>query len=108
MPTSPYSQIVHYVNYLLDVQPTSILDIGVGNGKLGFIARDLLDVMYGERYASRDWKLQLDGIEAFGDYIQDHQQAIYNEIHVGDAFDVIDELEELFADAYRVYAGGKD
>lgn len=72
--------------------PTSILDVGLGNGKLGFIARDLLDVMHGERYRKEDWQVQLDGIEAFPDYIQAHQRAIYDDILIGDAFDVIDTL----------------
>lgn len=69
-----------------------MLDIGVGNGKIGFIARDVLDVMLGERYHKRDWRIKIDGIEIFEDYIQDHQKAIYDRIYVGNAFDVIDEL----------------
>jgi hypothetical protein len=77
----------------VDVKPESILDIGLGNGKLGFIARELIDVMYGERYRSEQWQLKLDGIEVFGDYIQAHQQAIYNNIYIGDALSVIDSLE---------------
>lgn len=93
MPTSPYAHLYSLVTYLDAVRPTSILDIGLGNGKLGFIARDYLDVMIGERYHKKQWQLQLDGIEVFGDYIQDHQRAIYNDIFIGDAFDVIDELD---------------
>lgn len=92
MPTSTFSQINSFVTYLQHANPNSILDIGVGNGKLGFIARDLLDVMLGERFRKRDWKVKIDGIEVFPDYIQDHQKAIYDEIHIGDAFDVIDTL----------------
>lgn len=37
MPTSPYSHLNLYVNFLTDVKPESILDIGLGNGKMGFI-----------------------------------------------------------------------
>lgn len=92
MPTSPYSQISSYIDFLLDINPSSILDIGLGNGKLGFIARDLLDVMFGGCYKRSEWKLRLDGIEVFGDYIQDHQKAIYDQIYIGDAFQVIDKL----------------
>lgn len=93
MPTSTYSQIPALIRYLQDVQPVSILDVGLGNGKLGFIARDFLDVMLGERYRREDWKIRIDGIEAFGDYIQDHQRAIYDEIYIGDACEVIDSLQ---------------
>lgn len=92
MPTSPYAHLYSLVEYLNGLRPQSILDIGLGNGKLGFIARDYLDVMLGERYHRRQWQLQLDGIEVFGDYIQDHQRAIYSDIYIGDAFDVIDRL----------------
>jgi hypothetical protein len=35
----------------------------------------------------------LEGIEIFGDYIQDHQRAIYDSIHIGDAYEVIDRLD---------------
>ncbi len=92
MPTSPYDHISFYVRFLMEIKPDSILDIGLGNGKLGFIARDLLDVMQGQRYRRSEWQIRLDGIEAFGDYIQEHQKAVYDEIHIGDAFDVIDRL----------------
>ncbi|MEJ2157940.1 MAG: hypothetical protein P8X96_21635 [Desulfobacteraceae bacterium] len=92
MPTSPYAHLYALVLFLDALHPKSILDIGLGNGKLGFIARDLLDVMCGERYLRNQWRLKLDGIEVFEDYIQDHQRAIYNDIYIGDAFDVIDRI----------------
>ena len=92
MPTSPFSHITSMIRFLTKMLPSSILDIGVGNGKLGFIARDLLDVMLGERFRKEDWKVRIDGIEVFPRYIQDHQRAVYDNIYLGDAFDVIDTL----------------
>ena len=92
MPTSPYGHIEAFAAFLAKSRPGSILDIGLGNGKLGFVARDLLDVMLNERYLRQDWKIRIDGIEVFGDYIQDHQRAIYDHIFIGDAFDVMDRL----------------
>ena len=94
MPTSPYTHLTTIVEFLIATRPTSLLDIGLGNGKLGFIARDLLDVMLGERgkFKKKDWTTKIDGIEIFSDYIQDHQKAIYDEIFIGNAFDVIDTL----------------
>jgi hypothetical protein len=92
MPTSTYSQITTVVKYLTAIMPSSLLDIGVGNGKFGFIARDFLDVMLGERYHKDDWKIKIDGIEVFEKYIQDHQKSLYDEIFIGDAYDVIDGL----------------
>jgi hypothetical protein len=93
MPTSPYTHLYCYLQYLDAIRPESILDVGLGNGKLGFFARDYLDVMLGERYKKIEWQLRLDGIEVFADYIQEHQKAIYNQIHIGDAYDIIDRLD---------------
>lgn len=92
MPTSTYMHIVTVVRFLQNIMPASILDIGLGNGKMGFIARDLLDVMIGQRHRKDAWKVRIDGIEIFQDYIQDHQEAIYDDIYIGDAFEVIDTL----------------
>lgn len=92
MPTSTYSQIPAVVRFLRKVMPTSILDVGIGNGKMGFIARDVLDVMLGQKYRKEDWSVRIDGIEIFTDYIQGHQKAIYDEIFIGDAFEIIDTL----------------
>ena len=92
MPTSTFVHIPALVHFLRQIMPASILDVGLGNGKLGFIARDLLDVMLGERYRKEQWQVRIDGVEVYEDYIQDHQRAIYSDIHIGDAFEVIDTL----------------
>jgi hypothetical protein len=92
VPTSPYGHIEAFTVFLMQSRPGSILDIGLGNGKLGFVARDLLDVMLNESYRKADWKVRIDGIEVFGAYIQDHQRAIYNHILIGDAYDLVDTL----------------
>jgi hypothetical protein len=92
MPTSPYCHIGAIVNFLMRIRPSSILDVGLGNGKIGFIARDLLDVMLGERFRREEWQVKIDGIEVFPDYIQEHQRAIYDSIFIGDALQIIDDL----------------
>ena len=94
MPTSTYSHIPTVVRFLRMVMPSSILDIGLGNGKMGFIARDFLDVMLGGRHKKGDWGIKIDGIEIFSEYIQGHQKAIYDDIYTGDAFEVIDRLAD--------------
>lgn len=92
MPTSPYVHIEYLCSILITFRPQSILDIGVGNGKMGYIARDVLDVTLNEKYRKEDWEIIIDGIEAFESYIQPHQRHIYNNIYIGDAYDVIDGL----------------
>ncbi len=94
MPTSPYSQLDIFVDLLFKLRPSSILDVGIGNGKIGFIARDFLDVMLNGAYRRDSWQVKIDGIEIFSDYIQDHQKAIYDSIYVGNAFEIIDGLQQ--------------
>ncbi len=92
MPISTYAHIPAFVVFLGHIMPKSVLDVGIGNGKMGFIARDLLDVMLRSAYKEPDWRVKIDGIEIFPDYIRDHQKAIYDNIYIGDAFDLIDDL----------------
>ncbi|CCQ91794.1 conserved hypothetical protein [Nitrospina gracilis 3/211] len=92
MPTSTYSDLESVLKFFNHAKPRSLLDIGVGFGKIGFLAREFLDVMMNESYRPADWKVRIDGIEAFSDYIQDHHKALYDSIHIGDAFEVIDGL----------------
>ncbi|MEJ2039574.1 MAG: hypothetical protein P8X55_11660 [Desulfosarcinaceae bacterium] len=93
MPTSPYIHIQTFVDYLLETQPKSLLDVGLGNGKMGFVARDLLDVMIGERFRKEEWQVRIDGIEVFPDYIQAHQREIYDKIYIGDAMEILPGLD---------------
>jgi hypothetical protein len=92
MPSSTYEHIKTLAAFFYRTRPRSILDVGVGNGKIGFVARDVLDVMAGKRFRREEWAVRIDGIEAFGDYIQQHQRALYDTLHIGDAFEVIDSL----------------
>jgi len=93
MPTSPYNHIGTFIGFLTGARPRSMLDIGLGNGKWGFLARDCLDVMLNESYHRSRWQVRIDGIECYPDYIQAHQRAVYDTIHIGDAFEVIDHLD---------------
>ncbi len=92
MPTSAIAGIGCFLNYLDEVRPQSILDIGVGFGRLGFLAREYLENAVHGDYQKKNWKVKIDGIEVFPDYIQPHHHEIYNDIHFGDGFEVIDTL----------------
>jgi hypothetical protein len=92
MPTDPFCHLNTYIHFLGRIRPSSLLDIGMGHGKLGFLARDLLDVTLGQRYKKEKWRITIDGIEIFAEYIQDHQKDIYDEIYIGDALDIIGSL----------------
>ncbi|HEY8511770.1 MAG TPA: class I SAM-dependent methyltransferase [Cyclobacteriaceae bacterium] len=92
MPTSHSGQINTIVDLLTIINPKKLLDIGVGHGKYGFLAREYLDISDNSKpYSTRT--VQIDGIEAFPEYITDLQRLIYDTIHIGNALDVIDKVD---------------
>jgi len=70
----------------------TILDVGCGYGKWGFLIRDTFDVMLAQNFNKPDWKIRLTAIEPFDKCITDIQRDIYNEIIQKDIWEVIDEL----------------
>ena len=92
MHTTTYALLTGFVDFLAYIKPASILDMAVGNGKLGFISREYLDMTADGKRQRKDWRIRLDGIEYREAMIQDHQRSIYNEIHIGDAMEKIDGL----------------
>jgi predicted O-methyltransferase YrrM len=92
MPTSQFYQISDIVEFIVRTNPKSILDIGVGFGKYGALAREYLD--QGERLY--DWKRRIDGIEVFEEYITDIQRFYYDNIYIGNAVEVLPKLEETY------------
>ena len=89
MPTSRPIVLNYVCNRILQLKPQSVLDVGVGFGKWGFLAREYTDVWHGNYF---HWKTQIDGIEGFKQYIGLLQRLIYGEIFIGDALEVIDGL----------------
>ena len=88
MPTSSFRTIPIIIKVARDIQPASILDIGLGFGKYGYLLREYLDVQAGKdgspRYSREQWNVVIDGVEIYEDYITDLQRAVYNTIHIGD------------------------
>lgn len=83
MPVSTSVHISHCLQYIISLNPRSILDVGCGFGLWGFLCREYLDVME-ERVQPKDWKIRIDGLELFEPYIQSHQRALYSSIQIGD------------------------
>ena len=69
--------------YLRAYRPKSVLDIGIGFGKWGFLAREYLDVWDG-RYRIEDWQTRIEGVEIYKEYITPLHEYVYDEIHIGD------------------------
>ena len=92
MPTSHYYQLNEIVKLIIDCHPKSVLDIGVGFGKFGYLAREYLELWDGrEKYD--DWKVRIDGIEGFEEYLTPAHDFIYDNIYIGNAIKVLPTLE---------------
>ncbi|MBI4665345.1 MAG: tetratricopeptide repeat protein [Nitrospinae bacterium] len=91
MATSSIGHVRHVLFHVLKNGPASVLDVGIGFGRWGFLCRELLDVFH-ERVTKDKWKTRIEGIEIYEPYIQPHQRYIYDQIHIGDAKDVINTL----------------
>ena len=92
MPVSIQFQITPCVSKIIGVKPQSVLDVGCGYGKWGYLCREYLDAFYG-RFRPEDWSVRIDGVEYFEPYIQAHQRALYSNIMIGDIRDVVDDLD---------------
>jgi hypothetical protein len=64
-----------------------VLDVGVGSGKWGFLLREQTDLEHGRSRA--EWTITIDGVEGYPAYIGDHQRAVYDTIHIGDALEFL-------------------
>ncbi len=95
MPTSHPMQINEILNLIITLNPQSLLDVGVGFGKFGFLAREYLELWDG-REAYGDWQRRVDGIEAHEAYITPLQRQIYDQIHIGDASRVLPSLDQRY------------
>jgi hypothetical protein len=84
------------MDYIIKLKPLSILDIGIGCGKYGFLCREYLDFLYCDKEHFGDRRVMIDGIEAFEPYITDVQRRIYDDIYIGDALNVVSDLTKKY------------
>ena len=96
MPTSQYHQINQILQLITLTNPKSVLDMGVGFGKYGFLTREYLDIFYGRMQKDTEWKITLDGIEAFENYINPVHHYIYNELFIGNALEILPTLNKRY------------
>lgn len=90
MPSSQPWRLSPICECLFGLHPKSILDIGVGFGKWGALAREYTDVNKG-RCNAKQWQVRIDGIEIFPAY-QSVLWAAYTKVYVGNALDVLPKL----------------
>lgn len=93
MSSSAQSVITPMVREIMRCRPKSILDIGIGFGKWGFLCREYLESWYDRTYPNQ-WEIKMDGIEIWKPFIEylPWNKTIYDKIYMGDAYKIINEL----------------
>jgi len=95
MPTSHPYQLNEIVELVCLFDPKSLLDVGTGFGKFGFLAREYLELWDGRgQYGERTRRI--DGVEAFAGYVLPHHRLVYDNLYVGDALEVLPKLETSY------------
>lgn len=83
-------------NLLVQVNPKTVLDVGVGFGNYGMIARAFLDVWPG-RLEKHKWQAKIDGIEYYKELKNPVYDFVYNKVYFGDAIKILPTLEKYEA-----------
>jgi ribosomal protein RSM22 (predicted rRNA methylase) len=95
MPSSTYLVLNEAVKHILKINPRSVLDVGIGFGKYGFLVREYIEC-WQDRVLPEQWAVELEGVEIFKPYTEiPHNQSIYDKIHVGNASDVCFNLFDI-------------
>lgn len=94
MPTSNAQNISKILETALVLRPRSVLDVGVGTGKMAFLLREYLDLYEGDGKTWPPPRLTvIEGIEAYEPYLTDLQRKLYDDIVIGDAADVLPRMD---------------
>jgi hypothetical protein len=96
LPTGFPDSLTPVARFIEWFQPATVLDVGVGGGRMGFLAREYGHVPWHPR--ARGQEVTIHGIEGYEPYIGDLQRAIYDGLMVGEANQV---LETLVGDGRR-------
>lgn len=83
MPMSNPGHVPAVLHYLVGLRPASLLDVGVGLGAYGFLARQYLDVAEGHLDPAQ-WRTRIDGVEVFEPYRNPVWQHFYDRVTVAD------------------------
>lgn len=97
MPSSFYDAIPLVLAFVTELEPRSVLDVGIGFGKYGLLFREYLDVNARTTgslpFDPRTRRVRIDGIEAFQPYVTDLQHGIYDTIYTGEALALLPGLD---------------
>jgi len=82
LPTSFPNQISTIIGIILRMNPASMLDIGPGFGKYGFLSREYLESWFGSNKLYQ-FTHRIDAVEFCEDYISPVHRFIYDNIYIG-------------------------
>lgn len=91
MPTSYYQAIPAILDQILVERPRSILDVGVGFGKYGYLCREVLEIAH-NRYRPDEWVTTIDGVEGYHLYTNPVYSFAYNHIYYGNITEIVHDL----------------
>lgn len=92
MPSSTYHTLNKAVETILKHQPQTILDVGVGFGKWGFLCREYLET-WKDRVFPDQWRCKIEGVEIFKPYTEiPHVNELYDNFYIGNALEVVNKL----------------
>ena len=93
MATSPYKDTVFILEFIHNLNPRTILDVGAGFGRWGFLCR----CHFGGGISltvNAPQPLRIDAVEAFARNVNPVYEAVYNRTFVGDARDIVPKAGE--------------
>jgi SAM-dependent methyltransferase len=95
MPTSNWQNISYNIELVRKLNPKTILDVGVGFGRWGFLFREFLEIWDDSNYKG-EWNRIIDGVEIFPDYLKDYHKYFYNKIYQGNALKFLRNTDKYY------------
>lgn len=96
MPSSTHKTLSNVLDVLKAIDPKTVLDVGIGYGKWGFLCREYLEA-HADRVYPDDWKVKITGVEAWTPYIERIPWIgdLYDEIYPSRIEDLVSSLPDF-------------
>jgi 2-polyprenyl-3-methyl-5-hydroxy-6-metoxy-1,4-benzoquinol methylase len=80
------------MDLLVNLNPSSLLDVGTGFGKYGLLCREYLELWDGRENYSQFLR-RIDGVEVFENYITPVHEFVYNRVYIRNILELMNELD---------------
>jgi len=88
-----WQQIPFCIEAMLDISPLKVLDVGIGFGRWGMLIREFCAARKNGN-ASKAEPVRVTGIETQRTDVMEHARFFYDQIHLGNALEVIEGINE--------------